>query len=349
MFRLKHLSLSISCLLALGLTSTSSQAQDSTDIRLGNTDFGGQGSQKLSTSNASDAHHKQSRSFRNSASDPHIYKHRDDNSSRYSRRPQQSYGNDADDPHYYKNRDRSADNVSSDNDKDKQHYHNYRQPSYGIQGHRSFGLSPGPHYHNKEQDYNQRQYRDYDRHHQSYSYPHKDPRGLSIYTAPISYSAYESQSSSTSIFAYKNDTQRINNNTGMSQSDAWDALGDYDFDTARYAFESLLQQQPESALPRAGYAFSTALSGDLQTGAYAMEEALLYDVSELGYFKANNDLQLIFEELLLSYRDNPLMTASLHYFMQDYQSANKAVNIAADGCQQCPAVINLERLIKPHI
>lgn len=345
MFRLKLLPASLAFSLALALSAGISQAQNSTGIRLGNTDFGGQGTPKLGTS----SHHQQGGSFKNNASDPHVYQHRKQSSGSFSghsgrvnkhhnQQGRRSYGNNADDPHFYQYREHSRQSFSSGSGKHHKRYKHSR-PTYGISGHPSFGLSGKRDYYRKHHNYNQRQY-------QNYGYKHNR---LYFYTAPIAYSVYESHAYSTPVTTYSEDNYSVESNTGFTQSDAWDALGNYEIDTARYAFESLIQQRPNSALSRVGYALSTALSGDVQTGAYIMEEALLSDVSDLRYFSADQDLQLVIEELLLSYQDDPLMTASLHYFMRDYQLASQAVNIAANECQQCPAVTNLTSLINQHI
>ncbi len=333
MFRQKQNALYLACLLALGLVTTSSQAENMTRA-------------KRSHNNAS--------SFNNNASDPHVYQYRGKSAgalSSHSNRTHQStrqsprsYGNNADDLHHYKQRDHSVrrDTYSSKGHRGQHH-------SYGISGHPSFGLTPKPR-HNKPHRYDHRPYHGDD--HKLY----QPPRGLSYrgVNGIIFYSAtgYAVSNSASDSLIIRNDTAnnyRSNTRSGLTQSDAWDALSHYEIDTARYAFESLMQSQPNAALPRVGFALSTALSGNVETGAYIMEEALLSDIDDLRYFKADPDLELIIEELLLSYQTDPLMTASLHYFSQNYKAANQAVSIAASRCQQCTAVINLKALIHQHI
>ena len=92
----------------------------------------------------------------------------------------------------------------------------------------------------------------------------------------------------------------------------WRALADYQINTARYAFEAQIQQQPHASLPRIGLALSTALSGDLNAGAFAMEDAWLSDTSDVRYFRPSEPLMLVVEELLLSYQgdcDDDCLTA----------------------------------------
>jgi len=360
MFRLKTLPFPLSCLLALMLATTSSYSEDSTGIRLGNTDFGGSSSQRLGTSKSQLSQPNQARSFNNNASDPHVYEHRSQapsrslgQNSRHNKQghhdSRQSYGNNADDPHFYQYRDQNIDHQGHDHN--KQHYNHHYHPSYGIKGHRSFGLSPQRNHRKKSYDYNHRPYRDYrhDDHYQPNNYSHKRQGGLYFYSAPIGYSGYETRTNVNTIIRYPDNNNRPDESSGFTQADAWDALGNYEIDTARYAFESLVKHQPNTALPRVGFALSTALSGELKTGAYMMEQALLSDVSDLHYFSADQDLQLVIEELLLSYKDDDLMTSSLYYLLQDYRTANQAVSIAANQCQQCTAVINLQTLINQHI
>lgn len=334
MFRPKQHALHLVCLLALSLIATSSQAENKRGA-------------KHSHNNAS--------SFNNNANDPHVYQHRGNSSGTVSghaeHTPQstkhspRSYGNDADNRHHYKQRDHALqqDGYPSKGHKN-QHY------SYGLSGHPSFGLSSKPRHNKKLYRFHHRRYRDYD------DDRYQAPRGLSyrgvngiLFYSATGYSVSNSASGSAIIRNESNNNYRSNNRSGLTQSDAWDALGNYEIDTAQYAFESLMQHQPNAALPRVGFALSTALSGDVETGAYIMEEALLSDNDDLRYFKADPDLQLIIEELLLSYQNDPLMTASLHYFSQHYNAANQAVSIAASQCQQCTAVINLKALIHQHI
>jgi hypothetical protein len=98
-----------------------------------------------------------------------------------------------------------------------------------------------------------------------------------------------------------------------------------------------------------GYALAIALSGDIETGALTMEQALSSDVTDLHYFRADTNLELIIEELLLSYQDDPLMTASLYYLQQDYIAANRSIGYALRECSDCPSVRNLQGLIKRRI
>lgn len=335
MFRLKQTPLQLACLLALSVFATSNQADN--------------------TAGKSNSYSKSS-SFNNNASDSHSYKYRGNRSGALSSRSNttqhqqnhrspRSYGNNADDPHHYQQRQRPANQYTAPPQGHKGQHH-----SYGISGQPSFGLSPKPRHHKKQPHSNHRHYRDYD--HGQY----QPPRGLSyrgvngiLFYSATGYSSSNTSTGSTIIRGYSNDNYRSDNRSGLTQSDAWDALENYDIDTAQYAFESLIQHQPNAALPRVGFALSTALSGDVQTGAYAMEEALLSDIDGLRYFKADQNLQLIIEELLLSYSTDPLMTASLLYFNQDYEAANQAVTIANNQCQQCTAVINLKALIHQHI
>jgi len=335
MFRLKQTPFQLVCLLALSVFSTNNQAEN--------------------TAGKSNSHNNAS-SFNNNASDSHVYKNRGKRSGslsshsnntrpQQSHRPPRSYGNNADDPYLYQQRQRSADQYASPSRGHKGQHH-----SYGITGHPSFGLSPKPRHHKKQYHSNQRHYRDYghDRYQPPRGLSYRGVNGILFYSA-TGYSSSNTATGSTIIRGYSNDNNRSDNRSGLTQSDAWDALGNYEIDTAQYAFESLIQHQPNAALPRVGFALSTALSGDVQTGAYAMEQALLSDIDGLRYFKADQNLQLIVEELLISYQTDPLMTASLLYFNQDYEAANQAVNIANNQCQQCTAVINLKALIHQYI
>lgn len=289
-------------------------AADSTGIRLGTTDFGGKQSTRLGTS---DDRHGSDRSWSRPAPD----------SRSWSRAP-----------NHYTDKSHHNDGRHSSS---QQHYrhHDYQPNLGGIQGHPSFGLSTTPkHRHGYDHGY--------------YRPPavyYSSPRvGVQVYTVPQVYSySYETYTPSggSVIRDYAADDDYI----AEAGINPWTALGEYQYHTARYAFEAQIQQQPHAALPRVGLALSTALAGQLDAAAFAMQDALLSDTSDLRFFNADPGIQLILEELLLSYEGDALMTASLHYLNRNYDAAERAARVAANYCQPCTAVDNLNALISAQL
>jgi hypothetical protein len=202
--------------------------------------------------------------------------------------------------------------------------HHRHRDGRGIQGHKSFGLSRGRHYQG---------------HVPSYIYRGNDA-GVARYYFPDDAAPAEPPAL---ITGYAQGNQ--NSARGI---EPWQALEDYQSETARQAFDSQIRQQPNNALPRVGYALSAALSGDFDTGAVAMEQALLSDTTSIRYFHRNAGLRLIIEQLLYNYETDAFMTASLHYFRGDYRDAERAAREAARQCHQCTAVERLSGLIELH-
>jgi hypothetical protein len=293
-------------------------AENSTGIRLGDTDFGGKQTSRLGTS-----HDRQAtdRSWSRTAPDQRSWS-RDDH-----HRSGKNYHNDG--------------KHSSSPQHRHSRYHGDRNLG-GIQGHPSFGLSTTPK-HRYRQHYDHGYYR-------PPAVYYSSPRvGVQVYTVPqvYSYGYQESYAPSGGSVIYDDST----NDAYVAETsiNPWTALGEYQYHTARYAFEAQIQQQPHAALPRVGLALSTALAGQLDAAAFAMQDALLSDTSDLRFFNADPGIQLILEELLLSYEGDALMTASLHYLNCNYHAADRAVQVAANYCQPCTAVDTLNSLISAQL
>jgi hypothetical protein len=128
--------------------------------------------------------------------------------------------------------------------------------------------------------------------------------------------------------------------------DAWAALGSYQSAAALNGFAYQSQQNPHNALPKVGYALATAVNGEYDKAAWAMDLALAADVTDLHYFQADTDVQLVLAEMLLNYPDKALMRSTLLYLKQDYSAAETALMQAMGQCQDCRAEQNLQDLIQ---
>lgn len=291
-------------------------AESSTGIRLGPTDFGGKQSSRLGTIQD---RHSNDGSWSRAAPDNRTWS-------------REQYHHDGKTHH--------DDNYDSSQNNHHYRHRNYQPNLGGIQGHPSYGLSTTPrHRHGYDHGY----------YYRSPSVYYRSPRvGIQVYTVPQIYSSsYESYAPSSGSVIQNHPVD--DNYSVEAGLDPWAALAEYQYHTARYAFEAQIQQQPHAALPRVGLALSTALAGQLDAAAFAMQDALLSDTSDLRFFNADPEIQLILEELLLSYEADPLMTASLHYLNHDYAAAERAVDVAANYCRPCTAVDNLTALISAQL
>ena len=235
------------------------------------------------------------------------------------------------------------------------------QPSPGISGHKSFGnhhYKPyRPHSYDsfkhsgkhgyrhqpdyrKQHHYDQSKHRDYRRgfnlgivvplvHSGSY-YHDVTPRSYS--TAPVTRSALPAPAPANRPLPEQN-------------IDAWAALGDYHSALAMDGFSYQSQQNPHNALPKVGYALATAVNGEYEKAIWAMNLALAADVSQMHYFQADTNMQLVLAEVLLNYTDAPLMRSTILYLQQDYAAAEAEIDKALNQCQDCRAEQNLQQLI----
>lgn len=302
----------LSALIAAALAAPALQAQDNA-IKLGTGDSGKQSS-RLGTTNTGESSGSRQQ-WRGSGHHSHGISHGDHHSYGISGRPDNKLDHKPGTQHH------------------KPRHHD-RQAYGGISGHISFGYSDSHERYHRRHDpipYSGYRYRD-----------HQDTR---VIYAPGYYHEGNNLNNAPAITGYRS-PQTSDKRAHDSTVDPWSALANYQIHTARYAFEAQVQRSPHNALPRVGLALSTALAGDLDAGIFAMEDALRSDTSELSYFQVNESVQLVIEELLLDYKGEPLMTASLHYLNRDYRAAGRALEVAGNYCQPCTAVDNLSRLIE---
>ncbi len=224
--------------------------------------------------------------------------------------------------------------------------YNHR-PSIGISGHKSFGnhqyQSHRPHTydsfnHSGEHHYYRPQYR----HHHN---------GISLgIVAPIIYSGtYYSDVSPRSYSAApvtRTAPAPKQRNLAGQNIDAWAALGNYQTDQALDGFTYQSQQNPQNAVPKVGYALATALTGEYDKAAWAMGLALAANVTDLHYFQADANMQLVLDDMLMNYSNQPIMRATILYLQQDYQAADNAVSESLNHCNDCRGEQNLQDLIQ---
>lgn len=241
----------------------------------------------------------------------------------------------------------------------------HHRPSIGISGHKSFGNHAYKAYrpknynhfkHSGEQHYRRDKphYHDYRPHYDGYQ-QHYRPKhgyhhnGISLgIVAPIIYSGVYDRNVAPQTYSaapVRQNRPAASRDSAGQQIDAWAALGNYQTAQALDGFAYQSQQNPNNAVPKVGYALSTALAGEYDKAAWAMDLALAGNVNDLHYFQADANLQLVLDEMLMNYADAPLMSAAILYLQQDYQAADDVIGESLQNCNDCRSEQNLQLLI----
>lgn len=229
-------------------------------------------------------------------------------------------------------------------------HRHYRHPSTGITGHRSFGLDPRLNHH-RYPTYQPR-YRHYDTTRPRHRTGYYGYRGSNIsIVAPLIYSqSYQTVAPARSYASSRPNVVTQTNNTSRDATvDGWEALSRYEAGNAINAFKAQSSRDPEASLPQIGFALATALQGEPDKAVWALDLALKADTRDLRYFSADPGLQLVIDDLLDNYQNAPLMTATLLYLKQDYQSADSALQTALTECENCSGPRNMQHLIRQRI
>ena len=127
------------------------------------------------------------------------------------------------------------------------------------------------------------------------------------------------------------------------------------YDDALREFANEAPRHPSHGLPKIGYALSTAASGDLRRGVWAMRRALGVDPESIHYMTIDEPLRSRVAQLITRYRDNDgaavrnanaaFMLASLHYLLGETDSARIAIDLAVADGDRSTSTGNLKRLI----
>ena len=144
-------------------------------------------------------------------------------------------------------------------------------------------------------------------------------------------------------------SRKLSGISNYSNIDGWEALSRYESTTAINAFKAQSQKDPKASLPKIGFALATALQGESDKAFWALNLALIADISDLRYFSADSGLRLIVDDLLENYQNKSLMTATLFYLKQDYHSAQSTIQTALDECDNCAGTRNMQRLIQQRL
>ena len=77
-----------------------------------------------------------------------------------------------------------------------------------------------------------------------------------------------------------------------------------------------------------------------------MDLALAANVTDLHYFQVDANMQLILDEMLMNYANEPIMRGVILYLQQDYQGADDAIYQSLNLCRDCRSEQNLQSLIQ---
>jgi hypothetical protein len=146
-----------------------------------------------------------------------------------------------------------------------------------------------------------------------------------------------------------------NSGPGTIDGGGWARLAEGRYSQALAIFAAEASNRPNAGRPKVGYALSTAASGDLRRGVWAMRRALRIDPESMHYMTLDEPLRTQVTQIVTRYRDNPgpavrnaeaaFMLASLHYLLGDTDSARTAIDLAVADGDRSSSGGNLKRLI----
>lgn len=138
-------------------------------------------------------------------------------------------------------------------------------------------------------------------------------------------------------------------------SDGWQLLRDGDLEQARDWFSQRVMNDGNDAELKVGYALSSAATGGLATGVWAMRRGMVLDADVLDGIEVDDELEGLVRDLIHEYTyasssvisesDMAYMAASLHYMIGDYSHASKALDRALDRGDDSRSTIQLKALI----
>ncbi len=141
---------------------------------------------------------------------------------------------------------------------------------------------------------------------------------------------------------------------GRTVLSGWVYLKHGEYNKAQEAFGLEVEANPQSGLPKLGYALSTALAGNLERGVWAMHQAFRYNPEALIYFPFNNQIVSKIEVLIDLYSkykpkgDSHFLLATLHYLLNDKEQAKKHLNKSDEASGPNESRSNLRKLLEEN-
>ncbi len=164
------------------------------------------------------------------------------------------------------------------------------------------------------------------------------------------YDSHESRGSENHTYS-TNSTKPQTQHSGQTYSSGWDYFASGEYDRAQQEFGSEAEANPQAGLPKLGYALSTALSGNLDRGVWAMNRVLRFGPEALNFIPANTqivDKIHVLIDLYTQYKpegDSYFMLAALHYLLNDVEQAKHFLDKSYDAGGANQSRDNLNDLI----
>jgi len=139
------------------------------------------------------------------------------------------------------------------------------------------------------------------------------------------------------------------------EKNGWELLADGEASHALEVFAQQVQRNPDFGGPKIGYALSAAVAGDPYFGVWEMRRASRINSSSMQAFKLPERLGPTVGKLIRKFKDEQLkkarkddvsfMLASLHFLLQNTDSAKTAIDLAIRKGDRSQSARNLKRII----
>ena len=219
---------------------------------------------------------------------------------------------------------------------------------YGHYGYRHYGYSShyGRHYYGGHSYYPGKYYR----RHSSRYYPYRSHQNY-----PKSYSFAVPKNIKVYV---ENDSNQYGNSENIGvKSSAWQTLKQGKYGQALTTFANEAQSNPNSGVPKAGYALATASKGNLDRGIWAMRRAFRIDPDSLHYLQLDEKGHMVIDDLISQYSsqenntdvDQAFMVSALYYLKHNYIAAKKSIVSAQKNGDKSSSYTNLQKLIDQQL
>lgn len=99
----------------------------------------------------------------------------------------------------------------------------------------------------------------------------------------------------------------------VEERNGWESLSHNQPEIAQRIFASEAQNNPDTGIPKVGYAVASAAPGDIDIGVWAMRRAFRIDPDSLHYLSLDQGSLDIINNLIHQYREEAFMSSALNY------------------------------------